>query len=114
MHHVLTPEVADPVQLRDVGRIRDRLGHPPAGVGGEQALAQRHHSGTLVFEDGFVGVNAYVELGAELSGLHDGAGVAVVEEVEAAVDPEAAFEEGEGGLAGGVDGVRGGHCVCLV
>lgn len=36
--------------------------------------------------------------------------MAVVEEVEAAVDPEAAFEEGRGGGAGGVDGVGGGHC----
>lgn len=113
VHHVLAPEMADPVQLRDVGRVGDRLGHPPAGVRGEQTLAQRHDGGPLVLEDGFVRVHADVQLGAELAGLHDGAGVTMVEEVEAAVDPETAFEKGGGGGTRGVDGVGGGHFWCL-
>jgi hypothetical protein len=73
-------------------------------------------------------VHAHVELVAELPGLDDGAGVAwwgllgiwlsgamvgwgltVVEEVEAAVNPQASLEQLGCGLPRGKNPIRGGH-----
>jgi hypothetical protein len=62
-------------------------------------------------------VHADDELVAEAAGLQRGAGVAVVREVEAAVDPDAAIGDGHvllrvhGPVAGGGDFVVGGHGV---
>ncbi len=92
---VLAPEVADPVELRDIRGIRDGLRHPAAGVDGEDAwvcvlvtgAGERggegrevpfclvHHRGAFVLEDSLVGMDSHVELVAQLAGLHHGSGM---------------------------------------
>ena len=141
VHDVPAAVVGDPGERSDIGGFGNGAGCPAAGfdgsdatkeasacaAGGVQAggvpLIQAHHGGALVLEDGFIGVHADEELGAQLAGLQHGAGMAlgsgleigetaqecgrgmdmgvgmgmgtVVAEVEAAVDPDAAVVHGD-------------------
>lgn len=74
--HVLAAKVGDVGELGDVGRVADGAGDPAAGVGGSETLRQVHDGRALVGHDVLVGVDAAVELVAELTGLHHGAGMA--------------------------------------
>lgn len=69
---VLAAVVGDVGQGRHVRGISDGFGDPAAGVGGGEALLERHDGWALVGEDVLVRVDAGVELIAEEAGLHDG------------------------------------------
>lgn len=73
---VLAAKVGDVGQLGDIGGVADGAGDPSAGIGGGETLLEVHDGRALVGHDVLVGVDAAVELVAELSGLDHGAGVA--------------------------------------
>jgi hypothetical protein len=60
---------------------------------GNAPFVEGHDGRALVGENGLVRVHAGVQLGAQLPRLDNGAGMAVVEKVKAAVDPDAALED---------------------
>lgn len=118
VHHVLAPVPAHELRVCDVRRVGHGVRGPLARLHVGHAFVEAHDHGALVVEDLLVGVDADVELFAQLAGLEHGAGVAfalvggagggvaekrtVVGEVEAAVDPDAAvFDSGRSVVHGG-------------
>jgi hypothetical protein len=76
--------------------MRNTQGAEAAGVDGGGALCKVHDRRALVLDDLLVRVQADEQRGAQAACLQHDAGVAMVEEVEAAVDPEALLVYGDG------------------